>query len=210
MNGRRNSPRARRDPNSVAEQMEAYAERAATDEAWLVAADAWEEANSPERARYAYLRHILFEGLRRQHPALLTSEEARWTRERYDRWKKAAESLGAGRSWTPEQERRINDIAKTRRPSSAQVSHLEVYEFLRKPPEHLFAYYTDNGQITTFMGDVLGSIVERGSTTRPFGNTTRTQHVTVRAINGFMYNGRCNLDTGTYCKLKRGKSWLKR
>lgn len=187
--------KARRDAVTVAEAAEAHAERVNTNDAWLVAADAWEEASVPNRTRFAYLRQPrLHSGL------LLTNAEAASIRRRYDAWSKVA-----GRQ-TPA------EMAKISAPTNNEVGLLEIYEFLRDPPTHLFAYYDSGGAIHTFTSGLLGTIVSRGKTARAFGSQAgpRLQYVTVRAINGYYYSGRCNLDTGDYCKLKRGKAWLRR
>ena len=189
--------------------MERHAEQVDTNDAWLIAADAWEEASQPDRARFAFVRQPRW--INRTYTAVITGEQAATIRRRYDAWEEAAGGRRGGLS--PADVARIDKIAGTTRPSGNEISALEIYEFLRDPPTHKFAYYSSvdkGGTIHTFDGDVLGTIVDRGQTSRVFGRGPTLRHVTVRAINGFLYGGRCNLDTGTYCKLKRGKPWLKR
>ena len=179
----------RRDPAAQAWAAEAHAERVETDAAWLVAADAWEEAGDPRRARFAVLR---------QRQNAITHAEASRIRRLLDRYRHEQAARG------------ITDT-----PVNAEISQLEIYDFLLDPPKQLFAYFREPyfhepGDIITFVGDRLGGVVKFGGQTRAFGRGPRLQHVTVRAINVFMYSGTCNLETGTYCKLRRGKAWLRR
>ena len=92
-----------------------------------------------------------------------------------------------------------------RRVSNRAKSKLEVHEFMRSPPDELCAYYKDDARvgeaITNWMGETLGHVTKRGRETRPFGG--KVVSIQMRGKNGVMYAGRCNLSSGTYCKLRR-------
>jgi hypothetical protein len=96
-------------------------------------------------------------------------------------------------------------LAGGRKVSNRAKGKLEVHRFLEHPPERLFAYYSGDARvgdnIHTWMGDRLGTIVHRGKETRPLGG--RVVNIRVRGINGFLYAGRCNLSSGTYCNLRK-------
>ena len=190
--------RTSRDPTSAAESAEAYARQVNTDAAWLVAADAWEETGDLTRARRMLLHQPSF------------GEE---TRRRLDAWEDASAEWQARTQhrggFLPEHIREIGRLAGTPRPTNDQIAILQLADFLRNPPERLFGYYNGD-RITDFVGNEVGTITRRGGATRAYGRGPRLQHVTVHAINGFMYSGTCNLETGTYCKLRRGKAWLRR
>ena len=190
MNGR-----FRRDPRDNAIRAELHAEREQTDAAWLVAADAWEQAGDLDAARFALLRQPSLLGGR----PLLT----RATAERFMRG-------GRQRSGTDAEHL-----------SNEQQSALERFEFVRNPPQALFAYYSRtllplrsslDATVGTFTGEPLGVITGYGEVRYAFNrrDSSRIVSVTVQAINGYDYYGTCQLDTGTYCKLKRGKPWLRR
>lgn len=203
--------RAQRDATLDAESAEAHAEQVDTSDAWLVAADAWELAGQPNRARFAILRQAEY------NPNVITSAQAAEIRRKIDEWNAAERALSQSGSRRASYE---EDRAAIRRslgfpyPSNEEIGDLQIYEFLREPPDRLFAYHEidrppiGTRAIRTYNGGLLGTIMELGRITRPY--ETRLQHVRVRAINGFMYHGTCNLDTGTYCKLRRGKAWLRR
>ena len=109
-----------------------------------------------------------------------------------------------GGGYTPAEMKEIDRIAGVPAPSNEQMSQLEVYEFVTKPPDKVFAYYNDDmTRIQTWTGDVLGTIVWRGQETRPMGG--RVVRVRVHAINGHHYAGTCNRSSGTYCVLRRTK-----
>lgn len=203
---------ARRDATTDAESAEAHAERVDTSDAWLVAADAWELVGQPERARFAILRQAKY------NPNVITHARAAEIRQQIDGWNAAGVELSRG---GPRRASYEEDRSAIRRrlgypyPSNEDIGDLQVYEFLRDPPERLFAYRGNAGPGSsqydhTFNGRALGIITRWGGSSRAFGRGPRLEHVTVRAINGFMYSGTCNLETGTYCKLRRGKAWLKR
>ena len=211
----RSSPRpsrsSRRDtsPSAVAEQMELHAEQVDTNDAWLIAADAWEEASRPDRARFAFVRQPRL--IDRVYTPVITGAQAAIVRHRLRTWDEVAERLFRRGGLSQSEVEEINRIANTTRPNNNELSEFEIYEFLRDAPTSLFAYYStaaEGGSIHTFDGDMLGPIISRGQTSRrAFGRGPILRHVTVRTINGFFYHGRCNLETGTYCRLKRGKPW---
>lgn len=206
----------RRDAVTDALGAERFAERMETDEAWLVAADAWEEAGDDARSRFAWLRRP--SNLGDAHAA--SREEALETRRQLDAWQAAElnrnmQNARRGRSTggiplTPGERESIERWLGFPYPSNESIGRLEVYQFLFDPPDRWFAYYNMDrvgGLITSFAADVLGRIESIGSARRPFGRGGQIRSVRVRAINGFHYNGTCAVEHGTYCRLRRGKPW---
>ena len=92
-----------------------------------------------------------------------------------------------------------------RQPTNEERSELEVFDFLRDRPDRYFAYY-DSGmtKVTTWTGQKIGDIVRKGTVYRTGrGTGARKQRVRVRAITGDQYAGPCELDAGTYCRLRK-------
>lgn len=149
--------------------------------------------------------------MRRGQARDLTPRQAEIIRRRAAAYERAMKEFDSkkfkrGGGWTAEEIREIERRAGTKWPSNRAFGKLEKFDFLNHPPERLFAYYDrDLRCVTTWMGDVLGTIVHRGRESRPFGG--RVVPIRVRAINGYMYSGRCNLSGGDYCRLRRGKRW---
>lgn len=146
-------------------------------------------------------------GLR--HGDAMTERRARVIRESHERFERSREThdpkrYKRGGGYSPEEYKAIARRAGiSRAPSNKAKGKLEAYEFMRNPPDKLFAYYSnDMRRVTTFTGDKLGDIVWRGSVVRGFGGG-KTQAIRVRGINGVMDHGRCNLTGGTYCRLRR-------
>ena len=208
--------RARRDARTDAIAAERFAEDVETDDAWLVAADAWEEAGYPDRARFAYLRRPsnLHGG------AVASHDEAIETRRRLDAWHaaeldrnmtNAARGEPTGNIPLSSDERaRIERWLGFPPPSNDAALRLALRNFLLEPPEKWFAYYdTDRvgGAIKDFLGGIQGRITAIGPPRRPFGRGGTIRSVTVRAINGYTYCGTCAVEYGTYCRLRRSKPW---
>jgi len=111
-----------------------------------------------------------------------------------------------GGGYTPEDYATIARMAGLKKPPSNRAKgKAELYGFMERPPEKLFAYYKGDARvgdaITNWPGDVLGIITRRGKESRPLGG--RVVSVVMRGKNGVYYAGRCNLSSGTYCTLKR-------
>ena len=178
-------------PRERAALLEREAEHTDDPATWAVAGDAWLEVGDPTRAWYTRVR----------------------SREPY--------GTSVGRLITRAHAEDIAHVLETDRLASGVTNGdraaLELFRFMALQPDRVFAYYATNDDwfsvgdaIRTWMGDYLGTVVHRGQVTRPFGNPhARVQHVRVRAINGYIYSGTCALDSGNYCKLKRGKPWLR-
>lgn len=121
-------------------------------------------------------------------------------RERFDprRYKR-------GGGYTPADKDAIERMAGVRQPSNDELGELEFYNFMTKAPDAIFAYYKHDArvgeEISNFPGKVLGAIVWRGQETRPLGG--RMVSIRMRGVNGFMYAGKCNLSSGTYCRLRK-------
>ena len=101
----------------------------------------------------------------------------------------------------------LRALGANRRVSNRAKSRLGIYEFMRDSPDKIFAYYRGDARvgdlITNGMGGQLGVIIHRGKESRPFGG--KVVSIRMKAINGFTYAGRCNLSSGTYCRLKKVK-----
>lgn len=164
-----------------------------TSDAWEVAADAWEDAGKPETAdalrqelRVLHGGYAQFKDIRRRSDAY---EEARrrFDPRRYER----------GGGYSPEDRQQIERMAGVRHPTNEEIGQVEVFEFIARPPEKYFACYDDGlRHIQTWMSDVLGTIISKGSERRPMGG--RVVSIRARAINGYTYVGTCNLSSGTY------------
>jgi len=89
--------------------------------------------------------------------------------------------------------------------TNEQRSEREVSEFLSHPPDQVFAYYSQDpavgGHIGNWMGAKLGTITWVGKISRPMGG--KVVSIRMKAINGLIYAGKCNLSSGTYCRLRR-------
>lgn len=215
--------RSARDPESDALAAEAHAEEVQTDDAWSVAADAWEVAGDLGRARLALFRSPRMGAIA---SSIIPTTRAINIRERWDRWQRAEARYrhDTGRHGLLSSAD-LTSIAAANsgelRPTEVEMARLYLHDFVREPPARLFGYWErppssddrirglfDANRLRTFNNDVLGTITTVGARRRARG--TLIVNVTVRAVNGFLYHGTCNLETGTYCKLRRGKSWLRR
>ena len=133
--------------------------------------------------------------------------QAESIRRRYKAFEQAREVFDPkrfmrGGGYTPTDYSQIAKMAGVRKPTNEEMGKLEVYDFLHNLPEKLFAYYSsDMKHITTWMGDVLGTITHVGRERQPMGG--RVVSVRVNAINGLSYVGQCNLSSGSYCRLRR-------
>jgi hypothetical protein len=133
---------------------------------------------------------------------IIRDAEARFeaAREKYD-----PKRFKRGGGYKPEEYAAIARMAGLKKPPSNRAKgKTELYEFMAYPPGQLFAYYKGDANvgdaITTFMGDVLGHVVWRGTVTKPLGG--RRVAIRMKGKNGFVYGGNCNLSSGTYCRLK--------
>ena len=183
--------------------LERNAEAADDDDAWQVAADAWEEAGDPERARFAWVRQPSI------NPHIIdrtTAERIRW---QLDRWS-AAERLafqdrGPQIPLTPAEERRIYYSLGFERPIPAEVSALRVFELAETPFERIDARISNTRQhVTTAHGDNLGTVITRSPTAQRVGFNIRA-----RILNGYEYVGHCTAHNDL-CFLRRSKPWLAR
>ena len=211
---------AARDARDDALATERFAEDANDPDAWLVAADAWEEADEPTYAWYARLRAS------GRGSDVLPRRLAEDIRDRHDRLEDARRRLDPrrfdrGGGYTLEEVVRIRVSAGVdRNLSGAELGMLEYFDFMTRQPDRLFAYHEGAG-LRTFAGNLLATLYTRGATRRVGGygggsapsdlrgrTGTAIQHVVFRGENGFYYHGTCNLETGSYCRLRRGKAWF--
>ena len=103
----------------------------------------------------------------------------------------------------------------------AERGALVSFDFMTHQPDRVFAYDED-GRLTTFNGDLLATLYSRGAVRRVggtgggsaprgrrmFSDGAEIQSAVFRGENGFYYHGTCNLETGSYCRLRRGKAWF--
>lgn len=113
-----------------------------------------------------------------------------------------------GGSYHPEEIQTIAKSAGLRKsPSNRARGELEFRRFLAERPEKITAYYKDNARvgapISFWTGKVIGHITHRGAESRAMG--TKVVSIRMKAITGDTYSGRCNLETGDYCNLKKVK-----
>lgn len=137
---------------------------------------------------------------------MISAQQAASIRNAYVAYERAREKFDPkrfkrGGSYSPDELHQIEYMAGGEKPTNAELSKLEVYEFMTKPPQRLHAYYNDAlTEVHTFMGERLGRIIWRGKERRPMGGLS--QSVRVLGDNGKLYVGTCNLSSGTYCTLR--------
>jgi hypothetical protein len=138
---------------------------------------------------------------------MITEQQAADIRRRHEAHRSAADALpgrkGGWRSWNPKDPNLPEAIR--RGPTNEEVSELEVFDFERNRPPSLFAYYDKSmTKVTTWTGQKLGDIVWKGTVYRTgWWPGARKQRVRVRAITGDTYAGPCEMDAGTYCRLRK-------
>lgn len=145
---------------------------------------------------------------------MISKEEASRIRRSVDAFERARASFDPkrfkrGGGYRPEE---YQEIAKkaglSHVPSNEEKGRLELFEFHEKRPKDLFAYYEGEARvgsaIKTWMGDVVGHVVQRGSEYRAGRYPgTKMVKIRVRSVTGDVYSGSCNLEGGNYCKLKK-------
>lgn len=141
---------------------------------------------------------------------MISASQAHAIQSAHERYERARERFDPkrykrGGGYMPSEIAEIERLAGCKQPTNRARGALELWRFVAHPPDTLFAYYDASFRhVTTFMGDVIGTIVSKGKETRPMGG--RVVSVRVRGINGVTYVGTCNLSSGTYCRLRRAKS----
>jgi hypothetical protein len=99
----------------------------------------------------------------------------------------------------------------THSPTNEERSKIELYEFVHQPPQKYFAYYNnDLTKITNWMGETIGEIVRKGQPYKAGFGGSRVVNVTIRAVNGLTYSGKCFLDAGTYCRMTALKGQIRK
>ena len=129
---------------------------------------------------------------------------------RYKRYDRAAERFdkrrhSRGGGWTEAEQAEIARMAGGSLPSNEELGELEFFNFMTQRPETIFAYYEGDArvgqEIRTWPGQKIGVVVWRGTETRPMGG--RSVSIRMQGLNGFLYAGRCNLSSGSYCRLRK-------
>ncbi len=112
-----------------------------------------------------------------------------------------------GGGWDASEMREIARMAGGAAPSNAELSALEVYDFVHSPPDKYFLYIDEkNHTATTWTGDVLGPVAFGGKYKSPgFGMSSVRVPVTVRGINGVIYVGTYYASAGNYARVRARK-----
>ena len=102
----------------------------------------------------------------------------------------------------------VSEIPCMLRVKNEDRSAVEVWEWLHlDPPSNYFCYLSEKDRtITTFMGDILGTVAI-GETWRDNFGSTRVS-IKVKATNGSLYSGTYYKSAGSYCgiRLVKGKN----
>jgi hypothetical protein len=86
-----------------------------------------------------------------------------------------------------------------------EISKMEVFEFRHNPPPKYFAYVDSNANfITTWIGEILGTIVHYHEYKDNLGD--KRAAIRVKAINDLWYYGTFFKSAGDYCRLKLMKN----
>lgn len=136
----------------------------------------------------------------------LTESEYRELRERIDRedvWVDSIRGRNGWASYKPE------DVPAELQPmtTNEEKSAVEVHEWVANPPDRYFAYVSETDRtITTWMGDLLGSITYWSAYTCPgFGWKSERVAIRVRGTNGVNYYGTYYKSAGQYARIRRIK-----
>lgn len=203
---------AARDPASRALEAEAFAERAGTNDAWLVAADAWMEAGDMNRARFAFVRQP------RINPRVLTNEQAADFRRREKAWqkfvlderrkrsnRKTAEGLAQLRESRPA---RQLELSKKIGPhlTTNEYHDLQLYEFLKVAPTQFSSYVDDSDDERVDRFAVGLKSLSKLSKKGPRGGLSYA----IRGRNGYDYATSGCVPRRTWCLFRRRSSWWNR
>lgn len=90
---------------------------------------------------------------------------------------------------------------------NAELSRVEVYEFMRDKPGRYFAYVAqDLSKVTTWTGETLGYVIWHGNPYKvrnPFSHwPSERQNLRVHAVNGLTYSAVYYKSSGDYCRMK--------
>lgn len=118
-----------------------------------------------------------------------------------------------GGGYTPAEERRIEEMAGVAQPSNQERGALELYDFVKSPPDRYFLYVREAKEpggmhvATTWVGDVLGRVVfgrEYKSPSLGHSPSARVP-ITVYGVNGVKYHGTYFKSSGDYARVRRSK-----
>lgn len=133
---------------------------------------------------------------------MITAEQARDIRTRYDALQVWVDSIRGKNGWAsykPEDKpASVPDV------SNEETSALEVFEFVVNPPDRYFLYIRESESLaTTWTGDELGHVSFGREYRDNFGG--RRVPITIRAINGRTYHGTYYKSSGDYARVKIAK-----
>lgn len=145
---------------------------------------------------------------------MLTDQQAAELRARYERfaaWLDTKRGRNGWASYKPDEvPAELQGVALTNEETAA----LELYEFERDAPMHLFCYVTrkpgEAWKCSTFAGGSYGTVAVGYSYRVPgfYCRPSTRRSVTLRAINGWIYSGTFYESSGDYARLRRTlKRW---
>lgn len=129
---------------------------------------------------------------------MLTAEQHKALRERIDAENAFIDSKRGKNGWAciP-----ANEYSENVKVENANKSAVEVYEFVNDPPERYTVYInTLERTATTWMGDVLGTVILGSEYRSNFGD--KRQHVWMKGINGKIYTGTYYKSAGDYAHIR--------
>jgi hypothetical protein len=93
--------------------------------------------------------------------------------------------------------------------SNEERGMVELHDWHHNPPADYFAYYSNEcrvgDSITTFMGDVIGTVVSNGPIHSKKTYSAK-RSVTIRGTNGLIYDGLAEMWNGTYVRMRASKA----
>jgi len=145
---------------------------------------------------------------------MLTTEQAETLRARYERFNAWVDTIRDKRSgWASYHPDDVPAELRGVALSNEETRELELFEFERDAPEHLFCYVTRRDgawQCGTFAGGSYGRVTVGYSYKVPgfYCRPSTRRSVTLHAINGWIYAGTFYESAGDYARLRRTlKRW---
>ena len=133
---------------------------------------------------------------------MLTEQEYKILKARIDHFNEWVNSIRSKNGWASYRKEDIPDHIKPSDVTNEQRSAVEVYEFVKTPPQRYLVYVKlAENRVTTWMGEELGTITEYTALYRSsFGDTRR--NIWIDGINGKKYFGTYYESAGDYARIK--------
>jgi hypothetical protein len=145
---------------------------------------------------------------------MLTPEQAAELRARHDRFSAWVDTRRGRNGWASYHPDDVPAELRGVALSNDETAALELHEFERDAPEHVFCYVTrkpgEAWQCRTFAGGSYGTVAVGYAYRVPgfYGRPSTRRSVTLNAINGWVYFGTFYESSGDYARLKRStKRW---